>query len=150
MMPSKKEMQMALEKRHGKALQEKFSKTTVAVCGLGGLGSNIAIALARAGIGRLILIDFDKVDITNLHRQQYKAYQVGMKKTSAMLRNLVEIAPYIQVADFYEKVCEDVPAALLVRQFLCSNTGSVLVVDCENRLRGEVKLRDLCGKIYWE
>ncbi len=50
----------------------------------------------------------------------------------------------------YEKVCEDVPAALLVRQFLCSNTGSVLVVDCENRLRGEVKLRDLCGKIYWE
>lgn len=113
MMPSKKEMQVALEERHGKALQEKFSKTTVAVCGLGGLGSNIAIALARAGIGRLILIDFDRVDITNLHRQQYKAYQVGMKKTSAMLRNLVEIAPYIQVADFYEKVCEDNAARLL-------------------------------------
>ena len=50
----------------------------------------------------------------------------------------------------FEKVCEDVPAALLVRQFLCSNTSSVLVVDSENRLRGEVKLRDLCGKIYWE
>lgn len=97
MIPTREEITKALEERHGKEVQDKFSKTTVAVCGLGGLGSNIAIALARAGIGRLLLIDFDKVDVTNLNRQQYKACQVGMDKTEAMAENLVEIAPYVKV-----------------------------------------------------
>lgn len=69
----------------------------MAVCGLGGLGSNIALSLARAGIGTLILIDFDKVDITNLHRQQYKADQIGRYKTDALTENLLEIAPYIKI-----------------------------------------------------
>ena len=64
--PTKEEMQRTLEARHGKELQAKFTGGTVAICGLGGLGSNIAVALARAGVGRLILIDFDKVDISNL------------------------------------------------------------------------------------
>lgn len=95
--PGKEEWQQILEARHGKALQEKFSKATVAICGLGGLGSNIAIALARAGIGKLILIDFDRVDISNLHRQQYKANQVGRYKTEALTENLKEIAPYLLV-----------------------------------------------------
>ena len=81
MFPTKEEWNRALEERHGKEIQEKFAGAVVAVCGLGGLGSNIAIALARAGIGKLILIDFDKVDLTNLHRQQYKPAQIGMYKT---------------------------------------------------------------------
>lgn len=96
MIPDKSEWIAALEKRHGKELQNKISATTVAICGLGGLGSNIAILLGRAGVGKLILIDFDKVDITNLHRQQYKACQVGMYKTEAMTYNLREIAPYLE------------------------------------------------------
>ena len=96
MMPSKAEWIKALNDRHGKDLQNKISSTTVGICGLGGLGSNIAIALARAGIGKLILIDFDKVDITNLHRQQYKASQVGMYKTEALRENLTEINPYLE------------------------------------------------------
>ena len=96
MIPDKTEWMKALEERHGKELQNKFSLSTVAVCGLGGLGSNIAVILARAGIGRLILIDFDKVDITNLHRQQYKACQIGMYKTEALAYNLKEIAPYLK------------------------------------------------------
>ena len=69
----------------------------MAVCGLGGLGSNVAIALARAGIGRLHLIDFDRVDVSNLHRQQYGASQLGMYKTDAMKRILSEISPYCEV-----------------------------------------------------
>jgi len=96
MIPSKKEWINALNDRHGTMLQKKISSTTVAVCGLGGLGSNIAIALARVGIGALILIDFDKVDITNLHRQQYKANQIGMNKTEALRDNLKEINPYLE------------------------------------------------------
>ena len=97
MLPSKEEMEHALKNRHGGELQNKFAKATVAICGLGGLGSNIAIALARAGVGHLILIDYDKVDITNLHRQQYKADQPGRYKTEALHDNLKEIAPYITI-----------------------------------------------------
>ncbi len=96
MIPTKEEWMKALNDRHGIELQKKISSTTVAVCGLGGLGSNIATSLARAGIGKLILIDFDKVDITNLHRQQYKANQIGMCKTEALQNNLKEINPYLE------------------------------------------------------
>ena len=96
MITTKKEWIQALDDRHGIEFQKKISSTTLAVCGLGGLGSNIAISLARAGIGKLILIDFDKVDITNLHRQQYKANQIGMCKTEALQNNLKEINPYLE------------------------------------------------------
>ena len=65
MVPTKEEWARALAERHGVELQKKFSSAAVAVCGLGGLGSNIAVSLARAGVGRLMLIDFDRVDLTN-------------------------------------------------------------------------------------
>lgn len=100
-------MTKALQLRHGMELQTKFSSATVAVCGLGGLGSNIAISLARAGIGKLILIDFDRVDITNLHRQQYKASQVGQYKTQALSACLKEIAPYIELETCTARITED-------------------------------------------
>ena len=113
MIPTKEEWNKALEERHGKELQQAFSSATVAVCGLGGLGSNIAIALARAGIGKLILIDFDRVDITNLHRQQYKADQIGRYKTEALADNLREIAPYIELEIHTEHITEDNAVTLL-------------------------------------
>ena len=91
MNPTKEEWIKALNDRHGIKLQNKISSANVAVCGLGGLGSNIAVSLCRAGIGKLILIDFDKVDITNLHRQQYKADQIGMYKSEALAESLKEI-----------------------------------------------------------
>jgi len=111
--PTKEEWNKALTERHGKELHRAFSSATVAVCGLGGLGSNIAIALARAGIGKLILIDFDRVDITNLHRQQYKAEQIGMYKTVALAENLKEIAPYISLEIHTERITEDNAVTLL-------------------------------------
>ncbi len=113
MIPSKKEWTDALTDRHGSVLQERFSSAAVAVCGLGGLGSNIAVALARAGIGRLLLIDFDRVDITNLHRQQYKADQIGRFKTEALAENLLEIAPYTDVRTVTAKITEDTLKDLL-------------------------------------
>ena len=103
----------ALRKRHGCELQQRFSSATVAICGLGGLGSNIAIALARAGVGKLILIDFDRVDISNLHRQQYKANQIGQYKTDALAQNLIELAPYAEVKTVAEKITKDNCADLL-------------------------------------
>jgi len=111
--PSKKEWMDALAARHGTELQRRFSETTVAVCGLGGLGSNIAIALARAGIGKLVLIDFDKVDITNLHRQQYKASQIGQYKTDALAESLSEIAPYAEIKTVTARLSEDNLTTLL-------------------------------------
>ena len=107
LIPTREEWNQALIERHGKDLQEKFSSATVAVCGLGGLGSNIAIALARAGIGKLILIDFDRVDITNLHRQQYKANQIGFYKADALAENLLEIAPYMELQTVTAKITEE-------------------------------------------
>ena len=95
--PTREEWIQTLEGRHGVQLQKRFSGAVVAVCGLGGLGSNIAVALARAGIGTLILVDFDRVDLSNLHRQQYKAGQIGRYKTDALAENLLEINPYLTV-----------------------------------------------------
>ena len=96
MIPDKAMWMKALENRHGKELHKRISSTAVAICGLGGLGSNIAVLLARAGVGKIILVDFDKVDVSNLHRQQYKACQTGMYKTEALKLNLKEIAPYLE------------------------------------------------------
>lgn len=99
--------------RHGRELQKRFSSACIAVCGLGGLGSNIAVSLARAGIGKLILIDFDRVDITNLHRQQYKAAQIGSLKTEALCDNLREIAPYIELEAYAVRIDENNASELL-------------------------------------
>ena len=102
--PTREEMLAALERRQGVDAVRKLQAATVAVCGLGGLGSNIAISLARAGVGKLILIDFDCVDVTNLHRQQYKACQVGLPKPDALFANLKEIAPYTEYETHFEKL----------------------------------------------
>ena len=113
MIPTKEEWVAALEQRHGITLQEKLNSAAVAICGLGGLGSNVAIALARAGVGKLILIDFDRVDITNLHRQQYKADQIGKFKTDTLAENLLEIAPYLNVQAITSRITEENYAELL-------------------------------------
>ena len=113
MIPSEKEWTDALIARHGLDLHKRFSSATVAICGLGGLGSNIAVALARAGVGKLLLMDFDRVDITNLHRQQYKANQIGRYKTEALAENLREIAPYTEIRPVTVKITEENLADLL-------------------------------------
>lgn len=113
LIPTKEEWYSALSERHGEKIQKNFESATVAVCGLGGLGSNIAFALARAGIGKLILIDFDSVDITNLHRQQYKANQIGVSKTQALKENLLEIAPYVAIETHSVRISEDNAEELL-------------------------------------
>ncbi len=113
LLPTKEAYIQALNQRHGEELQSRFSSATVAVCGLGGLGSNIAVSLARAGIGKLILIDFDRVDLTNLHRQQYKVSQIGMYKTEAMLDHLREINPFLELKAHTVRITEQNAAELL-------------------------------------
>ena len=106
-MITEQEIQEALIWRHGKEVQDKLNAGKVAVAGLGGLGSNVAIALARIGVGHLHLIDFDRVDITNLNRQQYFIRQIGMDKTKALSEILKEINPYLRIVTDCVKVTEN-------------------------------------------
>lgn len=116
---TKEEWLDVLEQRHGVALQQKFSSANVAVCGLGGLGSNAAISLARAGVGTLLLIDFDKVDISNLHRQQYSVSQLGMYKTEAMKQILAEITPYCNVITHTVKLTQENLSLIAACDIVC-------------------------------
>ena len=103
----------ALVARHGADRQSKFEAARVAVCGLGGLGSNVSIALARAGVGHLHLIDFDRVEPSNLNRQQYAAAQVGLPKAEALRANLAAINPFCDVVAETVRVTSENLAALL-------------------------------------
>lgn len=118
--PSREVMREALNIRHGEDLQNKISAARVAVCGLGGLGSNIAIALARAGVGHLHLIDFDRVDLTNLNRQQYAVGQLGQYKTDALRETLSLVSPYCDVTCDTIKVTEEnLPDLLKTEDYIC-------------------------------
>ena len=104
---SKDDIDQALYERHSRETQEKLAKGRVAIAGLGGLGSNVAFALARIGVGHLHLIDFDEVDLTNLNRQQYFLRHVGMKKTEALKEQILEINPYLEVMTDCVRVSEE-------------------------------------------
>ena len=97
----------ALNRRHSPEKQRLLSEGHVAIAGLGGLGSNVACALARIGVGHLHLIDFDVVDITNLNRQQYFIGQLGMYKTDALKSLLEQINPYLDIDTDCVKVTEE-------------------------------------------
>ena len=114
------EMFAALCARHGEKLQRQFADGTVAVCGLGGLGSNIAIALARAGVGHIRIIDFDRVDVSNLNRQQYFPAQLGMYKTDALGDTLREIGLCSEITADCVKLCpENIPELLKDADIIC-------------------------------
>ena len=133
-LPSREALRAALEERHGADWQRRAAAATVAVCGLGGLGSHIAAALARAGVGRLRLIDFDRVEVTNLHRQQYKAAQVGRYKADALAENLREIAPYAELEPRNIRLTEENLEELL--------RGADIVCEALDRAESKAMLAD--------
>lgn len=103
---TKEQLYEALNERHSKAVQEKLSAARIAIAGLGGLGSNVAVALARIGVGHLHLIDFDEVDVTNLNRQQYFIRHLGMPKTDALHSEINEINPFLDIHTDCIKITE--------------------------------------------
>ncbi|MDO8881298.1 MAG: sulfur carrier protein ThiS adenylyltransferase ThiF [Coriobacteriia bacterium] len=82
------------------ALRARLGSSRVGVIGLGGLGSNVAWMLARAGVGTLVLADHDVVDASNLERQFYFADQVGREKTAALTDNLRRITAELRLECF--------------------------------------------------
>jgi len=77
--------------------REILKTKTVGIAGCGGLGSNCAVALARVGIGKLIIADFDVIAESNLNRQYFFFDQIGQKKAFALRENIARIDPKIVV-----------------------------------------------------
>lgn len=95
--PKADELEALMVARHTPGVHARMKSAVVGVAGLGGLGSAVAISLARMGVGTLILADFDIVEPSNLNRQNYFIEHIGMPKTEAMAQILSHINPYIQV-----------------------------------------------------
>lgn len=96
-LPNKEELECMMRARHTPNVHDQIKDAYVAIVGLGGLGSNIAISLARTGVGHLHLIDYDIVEPSNLNRQQYKIKHLGQFKTDALKEEIKEINPYIDI-----------------------------------------------------
>ncbi|MGI6205480.1 MAG: sulfur carrier protein ThiS adenylyltransferase ThiF [Anaerovoracaceae bacterium] len=105
--PSKEEIFEALDERHTEEIRRKLWDSRVDIAGLGGLGSNVAVMLARSGIGHLHLVDFDVIDLTNINRQCYFIRHLGMPKTEAMTEIIHDINPYIDVQTDMVKITPD-------------------------------------------
>lgn len=95
--PTETELEALMAARHTPGVHARLKAAKVGIAGVGGLGSAIAVALARVGIGHLTIADFDVVEPSNLNRQQYYIDQIGMHKVVALADNLQRINPYVAV-----------------------------------------------------
>ncbi|MDR1954935.1 MAG: sulfur carrier protein ThiS adenylyltransferase ThiF [Candidatus Methanoplasma sp.] len=172
-LPGRDALEKALRTRYPSDMHEKLKNAKVGIAGLGGLGSNIAAMLARAGVSHLTIADLDVVDISNINRQNYYLDQIGAAKvdaTEALLRN---IDPYLSIEKHHLKldasnipdvfggcgiVCEafDVPSekAMLINTVLEKCPGVKVVSGSgmagfgrSNEIRSEKLFADLyiCG-----
>ena len=103
-LPSEEQLESMMAARHTPFVHERVKKAKVGIAGLGGLGSNIAVMLARTGIGELVLADFDLVEPSNLNRQHYTMKDIGIPKTLALLEQLEAINPYLNYETYTERV----------------------------------------------
>ena len=85
--------------------QQKLAAARVLVIGLGGLGSPSAMYLASAGIGQLVLVDYDNVDLSNLQRQIiHGTSTVGVSKCESAKRRIIDINPHVNVRVYEEEL----------------------------------------------
>lgn len=106
--------------RHTPKIYNTLKRGRVAVAGLGGLGSHVAVALARSGVGMLTLIDFDVVEPSNLNRQHYSIAHLGLPKTQALKEQIKQISPFIKVNIKQAKLtANNVPELLSGNQIVC-------------------------------
>ena len=119
----------------GTAAMERLKASTVAVFGIGGVGSFTVEALARAGVGHLVLIDHDLVDVTNINRQLHATTKtIGQPKTALMRSRILDINPEAvvdTVDDFY------LPTEDANKYFICDYD---YVVDAIDTVTGKIGL----------
>jgi sulfur carrier protein ThiS adenylyltransferase len=123
-------------------IENHLKKFRIGIAGAGGLGSNCAAALARAGVGTLVIADFDRVESSNLSRQYYFVRQIGMTKTEALKENLVSIRPEIQIIVHQVKLnTENIPLIfagchVIVEAFDKSDMKEMLIETVQRDLHG--------------
>ena len=105
--PKEEDLEALLVARHTPGVYSKTKRAKIGIAGAGGLGSNIAISLARLGIGNIKIVDYDVVEPSNLNRQQYYIKDIGEFKVNALKRNLEEINPFINVQAIIKKLDKD-------------------------------------------
>lgn len=136
-------------------IKRHLSQFKVGIAGAGGLGSNCAVALARTGVGSLVLCDHDVVDISNLNRQYYFTYQVGMAKTEALSNNIAQINPEVIVSAFNIMLDpSNIPAIfsdcdVIVEAFDRNDMKEMLVETIQKELHG-IPLIVASGLAGWE
>ena len=96
------DFQKALEEYIPAEVLSHFREQKIAIIGCGGLGSNIAMMLTRTGFTQFLLMDFDKVSIGNLNRQQYILSQCGQYKTDALAENMSKVTDNLSVEIYKE------------------------------------------------
>jgi sulfur carrier protein ThiS adenylyltransferase len=106
-MPNEEELESMMMARHTPNVHKRLKQSKVAIAGLGGLGSNIAVMLARIGVGQLLLVDFDIVEPSNLNRQSFYISHLGLPKTIALKKQLEEINPFIKIETETVKITEE-------------------------------------------
>ncbi len=102
--PTPKEIESLMVARHTPVVQKQIKQGRIGIAGVGGLGSQVAVALARIGIGQLNIVDFDVVEPSNLNRQQFFIDQIGLPKVTALRDNLQRINPSLTIKSYHEKV----------------------------------------------
>jgi sulfur carrier protein ThiS adenylyltransferase len=98
------EEEEAIYARHPEGVAECLKRATVGIAGLGGLGSAVATALARSGVGRMVLVDFDVVEASNLNRQHYFYDQIGRAKAEVLKENLRRINPFLEYEAHHARI----------------------------------------------
>ena len=136
--PKADELETLMVARHTPGVHKRMKESKVGIAGLGGLGSAVSIALARMGIGTLILVDFDIVEPSNLNRQHYFIEHVGMAKTDAMAKILASVNPYIQV-NTHRVIISEKNIHQLFRE-------ADVVVECFDRAEAKVMIIEAVSK----
>lgn len=123
-------------------IRSHLSKFKVGIAGAGGLGSNCAVALARSGVGTLVISDFDVVEESNLNRQYYFTDQIGMLKTDALRYNIARINPEIIVFAHQIKLhSTNIPVVfagcdIVIEAFDRSEMKEILIETMQLRMQG--------------
>ena len=121
----------------GEAGQQKLQEAKVLVVGCGGLGSPIAVYLGASGIGKLHLIDFDRVDISNLHRQVfYSLKDIGKFKSECLSNFIQQRAPFTEVSFSSEAITKE-NAIELISEY-------DVIIDGTDSLPTKYLLNDVC------
>ena len=123
----------------GKENQDKLKKAKVAVFGLGGVGGHTVEALARAGIGHLVLVDYDTYDITNINRQIGALHStIGRYKVEVMKERILDINPEAIVETYRPEEIEGEESSIVDSSF-------TYVVDAIDTMKNKLELIEKCN-----